>query len=123
MPKQSSGALKPKNNSVKNSDSPKKQPKKYTLLDLADLWFTLPDTDKRTNVESCSDAEFYQFISQYVRVEGDAPERWSLEERRDVLNFALENSVQLNFLEASDGSTSHVGKKEDTNNEGPPAGT
>lgn len=93
MRKQSSGGSKPQKNSAENSGSPKK----FTLLELQDLQFISPVTGKLVNVEECSDAEFSAFISLYVKVTGDDLDTWSLEDRRDVLNFAFEQGVTPKF--------------------------
>lgn len=114
MTRPSSGGAKLAKNSEENSESPKKLPKKMTLLDLVDLSFISPISDKRVNVEECSDAEFGAFISQYVQVQGEDLETWSLEDRRDVINFALENSAALNilpnFFEVSDSQEGETNK-------------
>jgi hypothetical protein len=98
MKKQSSGETKPENNSAQISGSLKESPKNLTLLDLRDLWFTSPITGKPTNVEDASSAEFFQFISWYVQAEGEDLDTWSLEDRRDVLNFSVEQGQSPNFL-------------------------
>lgn len=104
MQKPSSGAMMPLRNSAKGSASPKK----FGLLDLKETWFLSPITGARVNVEDVTDTEFFQFIRQYVNVEGEDLETWSLEERRDVLNFALEHGHKPNFLEGPDAAESEV---------------
>lgn len=94
MPRQSSGGTR----SVKNSGENSVSPKKFTLLDLAELWFNSPFDGHPVNVEDCTDGEFKMFIQQYVELEGKNLDSWGLEDRRDVLNFMRKNSVVPNFL-------------------------
>lgn len=94
MRKQSSGGSMPQKNSGENSVSPKK----YGLLDLQSLWFTSPVSNTPVNLEDCSNDEFFHFIEKYVQLTGDDLETWSLEERCEVLNFAIENGQSPNFL-------------------------
>jgi hypothetical protein len=116
MRKQPSGGVTPQINSVKGSELPKKLPKKFALLDLQSLCFISTITGKPTNVEDASNAEFKQFISQYVQVQGEDLETWPLEERRDVLNFAVEQGQSPKFLpnlsEASSGSQKGTSENE-----------
>lgn len=58
---------------------------KLTLLDLGRISFQLSAEGQPLSVESASDSEFDAFIRAYVDV------GWSLEERRDALNFAIES--------------------------------
>lgn len=92
MTRQSSGGAKPPKNSVKNSASPKK----FALLDLQNLRFEIDGNE--TNIEDCTDEQFARFIRCYVQLTGDDLDRWPLEERRDVLNFAIEQGQSPNFL-------------------------
>lgn len=94
MTNQSSGAPTPQKNSVKNSVSPKK----YELLDLQSLWVLSNVSKTPVNLEDCSNDEFFHFIEQYVQLTGEDLETWSLEERCEVLNFAIENGQSPNFL-------------------------
>jgi hypothetical protein len=94
MQRQSSGAPTPQKNSVKNSVLPKK----YDLLDLQSLWVLSPVSKTPVNLEDCSNEEFFQFIEQYVQLTGDDLDTWSLEERCEVLSFAIEQGITPNFL-------------------------
>lgn len=94
MIKQSSGELTPQKNSVENSALPNK----YDLLDLQSLWVILPGSTQPVNLEDCSNEEFFHFIEQYVQLTGDDLDSWSLEERCEVLNFAIEQGQTPNFL-------------------------
>lgn len=67
---------------VKQQDKPKAV--KLTLLDLGRISFQLSN-EQVLSVEDASDSEFDTFIRQYVDV------GWSLEERRDALNFAIKS--------------------------------
>lgn len=72
---------------AKRASGAQKSKKQLNLLDLKGTWFHVDG--KRINVEDASDAEFDQFIRQHVQV------CWSLEERRDSLNLALEQGQTL----------------------------
>lgn len=94
MRKQSNGGAMPQKNSVENSVLPKK----YDLLDLQSLWVMSRDGKTPVNLEDCSNEEFFHFIEQYVQLTGDDLDSWSLEERCEVLNFAIEQGISPNFL-------------------------
>jgi hypothetical protein len=94
MIKPSSGETTPE----KNSAGATAFPSKYDLLDLQSLWFLAPGNEQPMNLEDCSNDEFFRFIEQYVQLTGDDLDSWSLEERCEVLNFAIEQGQQPNFL-------------------------
>jgi hypothetical protein len=94
MQRQSSGGVMPQKNSGENSVLPKK----YDLLDMQNLWVLSPGSLAPVNLEDCSNEEFFQFIEQYVQLIGDDLDSWSLEERCEVLNFAIEQGQAPNFL-------------------------
>jgi len=83
MPRLASGARKSAEKSKKNQ--------MLTLLDLGQKWFRLGD--RVVNAETATDAEFDAFIRQFVQV------GWSLEDRRDALNFAMEQEKPVPLLD------------------------
>lgn len=94
MRKPSSGETTPVKNSAENSAFPNK----YDLLDLQGLWFLPPGSETPTNLEDCSNEQFFHFIEQYVQLTGDDLDSWSLEERCEVLNFAIAEGQSPKFL-------------------------
>lgn len=61
-----------------------------TLLDLKELLFHLDG--KTLNVEDATDEEFDRFIRQHITI------GWSLEDRRDAINLALEQGKTLGIM-------------------------
>lgn len=76
--------------------------KKFTLVDLSTMWF--PFNDERYNLDECSDTIFLSWFSQYANVEFEpgASDIWTLEERRDALNFLAAKNVTPAFLSEED---------------------
>jgi hypothetical protein len=86
MAKRASGAV-----AKRQTPEKSKQVQKLTLLDLGQTYFQ--SGEKVVSVEEATDAEFDVFIRQYVEL------GWSLEERRDALNLAMEKGQNIAFCE------------------------
>jgi len=51
------------------------------------------------SVDTATDAEFDTFIHQYVRIHDDGDSEWSLEERRDVIEYAMFFGARFEFCD------------------------
>lgn len=73
-----------------------------TLLDLKETWFNL--NGKQINVEDATDAEFDEFIRHHITI------GWTLEERRDAVNLALERgqTLGIHIEETQEKSKNHL---------------
>jgi hypothetical protein len=71
-----------------------------TLVELKALSFLSPVSGLAVNCDECTDIEFRMFVSRCVDLQGEGLDTWTLEERRDVLNFIFSNNgPQPEFLE------------------------
>lgn len=86
MQNTSSGGVSTGKNSVENSETPKFQ---LTLIDLKS--FTLGDHEY--TARSATHQQFTEFGRSLVQLDVPDDERWTVEERRDFLNWCIEYQV------------------------------
>ena len=57
------------------------------------LFQVLSNSHQTFNARTASDSEFLEFASSVVGVEGEDLDHWTVEERRDFLNWCLERGI------------------------------
>ena len=86
-------------NHTQNTNSGEQNGTQNTHLRLPDLPDFKLGTDGDLNAFDATDSEFLNFVQSLVPLTGDNTDHWTWEERRDFLNWCLDEQV----LEIKDG--------------------